>query len=108
MATLLTYLQDHEQAIKHYEILAEHFREEKMGNDPNKMKELEKLYGEMGNNYAERKLWDKAVEEYQKQFDLEPKNYFVMSNLAECLIENGKEDEALKLFEAYMEENKLE
>ena len=79
-----------------------------MGNDPNKMKELEKLYGDMGNNYAERKLWDKAVEEYQKQFDLEPENYFVMSNLAECLIENGKEDEALKLFEGYMEENKLE
>ena len=78
-----------------------------MGNDPNKKKELEKLYGQMGNNYAERKLWDKAVEQYQKQFDLQPKNYFVMSNLAECLIENGKEDEALKLFENYMDENKL-
>ena len=44
----------------------------------------------MGNNYAELKLWDKAIEEYQKQLNLQPNNYFALSNLAECFIENGR------------------
>lgn len=54
------------------------------------------------------KLWDKAIEEYKKQLNLEPHNYFVLSNLAECFIENEKVDEALKLFEDYMKESKVE
>lgn len=33
LATILTELEDHEQATKHYEILAEYYRDEKMGND---------------------------------------------------------------------------
>lgn len=62
----------------------------------------------MGNNYAERKLWDKAIQEYKKQLKLQPQNYFALSNLAECLMENDREDEALKLFEEYLQHHQLE
>lgn len=62
LAGILTYFEEHEQATKHYNVLSEYFRDQKL--TPEIRKEMENLYENRGENFVVRGLTDRAVEEF--------------------------------------------
>jgi hypothetical protein len=59
---ILTYFEEHEQATKHYNVLSEYFRDQKL--TPEIQKEMENFYENRGENFVVRGLTDRAVEEF--------------------------------------------
>jgi len=56
-------------------------------------------FNSQGKNFVQRKMWDKAIEAFQRAIALQPKNFEVHNNLGYALEEAGYYKEALAEYE---------
>ena len=85
-ATMLNILGEYEQALKHYEILM-HFLQDKKQKDEHDKEQLQQIYADIGICYVGTHSLNKAIDEFKKSLELQPNNYFLLTNLGGSLLE---------------------
>jgi len=102
LSSMVEYLNRERQALKK---MNEQLRQDMITLQDNTRKEKAALYEELGTSYVQSKLYDLAIDTYEKSIKLVPGNAEVYYNLGLLYKHNppGNSDKALRNFKRYLE-----
>ena len=90
---ILTMQGLYQESIEHYEHISRN-----IDQSPNKAK----AHSSLGEGYAEAGNLQKALEEYQTAFEIEPENYSLAHDIGYCYYQRGDYDEATRYFQKFL------
>jgi tetratricopeptide (TPR) repeat protein len=104
MAGMLNQAKNYSQAAKHYEVLLEMLQDQNFEKDKGSPNELEvkNIQSELGVCYVRTGMRKEAIKLYRKSYELQPDNYFLMTNMCALLIDEDQKEEANSYYQGYL------